>query len=452
MKVYLTLSNRFFFSALLILLIGILTGINNYYFYAHIERSAARNLSQLEAQINAYQNFCIENSITSEQCNLSILVLTKAFSEKAFYNDTIIVKDKNHNVLWEKPTKNWDKIVKSDIEIIFPDETVNKKIEISKSITFNNYMVLISIIRSMTFSISEFIEDVNKRYIAQEDGILILVDGKYKGNKIYTLNGKEFTLNRHHDLKFKTGDKVKQGDIIASGNLFVALDKFINIYWFRTRPAIGFMIFSFLVLYIYRKRELAIKEKQVIFDKEIIEKVVQNPHNDSNEVYNKLKKYDRIINPPVDTLNADTLFDGDIDEVGTKFRKVAEKIVFKVYEKSIGKRDSRLNLNGAIYELNKNGTISDTAKNYLSIVRVYGNLSSHYSEKTISRIEAITVASALLNVIEEIVEKNLLKEDEDAENNNEVITSTRQSKTKGLRIVKKASRKESIDIQNMSIV
>lgn len=418
MKSYLTLSNKYFFITLLILLIGILTGINNYYFYAHIEKSAERNLSQLEIQINSYKDFCIENSITSEQCRKGMLVLTKAFSEKAYYNDTIIIKDPKQNILWEKPISDWDKVVKSDIEIILPDHYINEKIKFNKSITFNNDMVLISIFRSMTFSIVEFIDNVNYKHISQEDGIFKLVDKNYKDNNvIYTIDDKEFILNKYHDFKFKNGDTVKQGDIIASGNIFVALDQFMNIYFLRSRPAIGFMIFSFLILYVYRKRELAIKEEQDIADQVIIETVTQNPHIDSSDVYEKLEKYDYIINPPVNTLNAATLFDGDIDEIGTKFRKVAEKIVFKIYEKSIGKRDFRLDLNEAIYQLNKSGTISDTAKNYLSIVRVYGNLSAHYSEKTISRIEAITVASALLNVIEEIVEKNLLKENDELLNN-----------------------------------
>lgn len=442
MKNYLTLSNKYFFLTLLVLLIGILTGINNYYFYAHIERSSARNLSQLETQIYAYKNYCMENTISSESCQAGLLVLTKAFSEKTYYNNTIIVKDQNQNILWEKPIRDWDKVVKSDIEIMLPNNLINEKIKMNKSITFNNEMVLVSILRSMTFSIVDFIRDINNVEIAEESGIFTIKDKSYGVN--FTINDKEYTLNKHYDFKFKNGDTIKQGDVIATGNIFVALDHFINIYFLRSRPAIGFMIFSFLILYVYRKRELAIKEEQSIADQEIIETVVQNPNIDSSEVYKKLKKYDHIINPPVNTLNADTLFDGDIDEVGTKFRKVAEKIVFKVYEKSIGKRDFRLDLNEAIYQLNKNGTISDTAKNYLSIVRVYGNLSSHYSEKTISRIEAITVASALLNVIEEIVEKNLLKEDENIEKYNENITSTVHSKAKGLRIVKKASHKEAI--------
>lgn len=448
MKKYFKLSNKYCFVTLLILLIAILTGINNYYFYEHAKRSAARNVSQLETQVNKYRDYCIENKITSEQCHIGILVLTKAFSEKAYYNDTIVVKDSDKNILWEKPIRHWDKVVKSDIEIILPNNIINEENKIFKSVTFNNEMVLTSIVRSMTFSIAEFVSDVKYKEIAEENGVFNLVDNnRDQDNVIYTLNNKEFTLNKHHDFKFKNGDTIKQGDVIASGNLFVALDQFVNIYFFRSRPTIGFMIFSFLILYIYRKRELIINDEQNIADQQIIKIVDRKSNIDFTDVCDKLRKYDNIINPPVNTLNADTLFDGDIDEVGTKFRKVAEKIVFEVYEDKIGARDFRLDLNEAIYQLNKNGTISDAAKNYLSIVRVYGNLSSHYSKKTISRNEAITVASALINVIDEIVEKNLLREHDqslvnqmDIENTKADLTNSNHlAHAKGLRIVKKVS-------------
>ena len=147
---------------------------------------------------------------------MGILVLTKAFSEKAYYNDTIVIKDADKNILWEKPIRDWDKVVKSDIEIILPQNLINEKIEISKSLTFNNKMVLISIVRSMTFSIAEFIDEINNKIVAEENGNFNILDKNYKGNNvIYTINSKEFTLNKHHYFKFKNGDIVKKGDIIA---------------------------------------------------------------------------------------------------------------------------------------------------------------------------------------------------------------------------------------------
>ena len=59
-------------------------------------------------------------------------------------------------------------------------------------------------------------------------------------------------------------------------------------------------------------------------------------------------------------------------------------------------------------ELNEKRILSDAAKNYISIVRVYGNISSHYSDNVICKEEAIAIASSLLNVIDEIYERNLL--------------------------------------------
>ena len=67
-----------------------------------------------------------------------------------------------------------------------------------------------------------------------------------------------------------------------------------------------------------------------------------------------------------------------------------------------------MSLATAVYELHEKGILSDTAKNYISIVRVYGNISSHYSDTKICKEEAIAIASSLLNVIDEIYEKNLL--------------------------------------------
>lgn len=135
------------------------------------------------------------------------------------------------------------------------------------------------------------------------------------------------------------------------------------------------------------------------------------PH--SNNIMNtsiikdKITKYDNILNPPINALKFENLFD-DLDTIGTKFRKVTEKIIFQVYENQIGKKPLKMTLSNAIYELHKEGILSDTARNYISIVRVYGNISSHYSDSVICKEEAIAIASSLLNVIDEIYEKNLL--------------------------------------------
>ena len=42
------LTNIYFFIGVIILLVAVLTGINNFYFYVHVERSSNRNAEQLE--------------------------------------------------------------------------------------------------------------------------------------------------------------------------------------------------------------------------------------------------------------------------------------------------------------------------------------------------------------------------------------------------------------------
>ncbi len=404
---YFSLSNKYFFIFILVVLIGILSGINNYYFYAHVERSAARNLSQLTSQINSYYDSCKKNNIAISQCYNDIVLLTQAFSEGAYYNDTMTVKDNNNNFIWEKPTQEWDKVVKSDIEIYLPPNYSAEDLTIKKSITFNNYLVFISIIRSMTFSIVEFLEDINKKYYANSNGVFEVIKKDKKDNTYVRLDNKVFKFNKYYIFHKKNKDIVNKGELLVSGNIYVAMHNFLNIYWYRSRPALGFLVFSFLILYLYQKREFKILEEEEKKDQEIIENV-RKTKIEEEDIYEKLKKYDAIINPPVNTLNAENLFTGDIDEIGTKFRKVAEKIVFQVYENSISERPPNLNLSSAIHELNKKSIISESAKNYLSIVRVYGNLSAHYTGEQMSKPEAIAVVSSLMKVIDEIVDKNLL--------------------------------------------
>ncbi len=134
------------------------------------------------------------------------------------------------------------------------------------------------------------------------------------------------------------------------------------------------------ILYLIRKREIQIAQKQIEEDQKILEGAKAHPlTNDISDLTNKLKKYDYILNPPVNTIQTDTLFENDLEEIGTKFRKVTEKIIFQLYSHYIGELYPGLSLSTAIYELHKKNLLSDSAKNYLSVVRVYGNISSHFS-------------------------------------------------------------------------
>jgi hypothetical protein len=347
-----SLTNKYIFYGILFILVFILTGINNYYFYAHIERASYRNAKQLKTILEDNYKYCIKNN-SEDSCKNNLISITQSFSVKAYYNDSILIKEGN-TILWEKPKKDWDKIVKSDIII----NLYKNKVDINYKVLFSTNMVFISVIRSMTFSFAEFSE------VAYEQGI------------------KE------------------------------AINKLNNIYWYRSRPFIGFMVFTFLLLYFYRKKELQQIEEEKKQDEKVRINVVNNIsiHNDIKiNIINDISLYSHIISPPINLSSIDELLKNDLDMLGTKFRKAAEKVVFQVYEEHISKDVLGVNLSKAINKIHHNGLISDNAKNYLDIIRVYGNMSAHYSDNTISKEEAMVVISSLNNVLNELSSKNLIE-------------------------------------------
>lgn len=357
-KEQLSLSNKYFYWSIFIFLIAILTGINNYYFYKHVERTAYRDTTQLKELLQLQIKLCIQNNILIDECNNNLIQNTIVFANTAYYNLKTEIKDFDQKIIWNKPEKDWDRVSHSEIIITLPHENDFSDFGYQGKANFDIPLFIGSIFKSMTFSITDF----------------------YK-------------------ITYDFGMKE-------------AINKFNTIYWYRSRPAIGFAIFTYLILWLSRKRTFKLEELQEKEDSKIKETFQKDLKNNvevqnTNIIQNRFTQYDAIFNPPINTLKFENLFD-DLDTIGTKFRKVTEKIIFKVYEEQIGKRPLRMSLSTAVYELHEKGILSDTAKNYISIVRVYGNISSHYSDSTICREEAIAIASSLLNVIDEIYEKNLL--------------------------------------------
>ena len=353
-----SLTNKYFYWFIFIILIMILTGINNLYFYKHVERTAYRDTTQLKELLQLQIKLCIQNNISINECNDNLIQNTAVFANTAYYNLKTEIRDFNNKIIWEKPEKDWDRVSHSEIIITLPHKNDFSDFKYQGKANFDIPLFIGSVFKSMTFSVTDF----------------------YKVT--YDLGMKE------------------------------AINNFNTIYWYRSRPAIGFAIFTYLILWISRKRTYKLEELQEKEDSKIKETFQEDLKNkldiqNTSIIKNKIAKYDAILNPPINTFKFENLFD-DLDTIGTKFRKVAEKIIFKVYEDQIGKKTLKMSLATAVYELHEKGILSDTAKNYISIVRVYGNISSHYSDTKICKEEAIAIASSLLNVIDEIYEKNLL--------------------------------------------
>lgn len=350
-----SLRNRYFYWSTFVFLITILTGINNYYFYSHVDKSSKRDVRQLKIILEEQIQYCRKNGMRVDECNELLELTIINFGKNAYYNDKLTINGK----IIPKEREYNDKVVISNININLFQNNKYEGYEYNSEIIFDKYLYLDSIFRSMTFSIKDIMN------ITYNDG------------------------------------------------LKKALESFDISYFYRSRPVIGFAIFAYLILWLSRKRTYKLEELQEKEDskiKEIFQEDLKNniEIKNTNIIQNKFTQYDAILNPPINTLNFENLFD-DLDTIGTKFRKVTEKIIFKVYEEQIGKKPLKMSLSNAVYELHEKGILSDTARNYISIVRVYGNISSHYSDSTICREEAIAIASSLLNVIDEIYEKNLLK-------------------------------------------
>lgn len=426
-KDQLSLSNKYFYWSLFILLISILTWINNYGFYSHVERTSVRTVVQFEKNLlELIDNYPNQNK---EEIQQLIIKLASRWQHFSYYNNGIELILLNNERKSLQDTKNWDNSTSSRF-LIDIKKLINKEEGgfIVESLT-SKKQVFNSIISSMTFSIVDMYNDLfssktspfnGKVYIKNRDkvndGIIVINNNSTDIEKKYLLivdennNIKEISLSPYEEIKIKDGSTVLKGQQLSEGSIHTLIYNIENLYWLRSRTTIGFAIFTYLILWLSRKRTYKLEELEYKEDDKLLDEFKEGLNNNiaKTSIKDKIEKYDSILNPPINTLTYEDLFDKDLDTIGTKFRKIAEKIIFQVYQLQIGPIPYRLSLSTAIYELNQRRILSDAAKNYISIVRVYGNISSHYSDSVICKEEAIAIASSLLNVIDEIYEKNLL--------------------------------------------
>lgn len=408
---YFTLTNKYFYWGVFIVLIGIFTSINNYGFYSYAESSSKKAVRQFKTIIlSIIDNYPNEDK---EKIQKLIIDIATKWEENSHYNNGIELKLLNNEIKILKETENCRTGSKFIIDI---KKLLNEKedwIKIDSNLTVFN-----TVIKSMTFSLYDIYDDIFHKYTAPFDGKVFIEDGERKIKLVIKGNDDEKVqkLNPYSDIIVRNGINIKKDDLLAKGSIHVAINK-INTYWYRSRIAICFAIFIYLILWLSRKRtykllELQEKEEDRLkeeFEKKAVTISLDERNKLSHQIKEKIVQFESIINPPINHLNIEDIFEKELDTIGTKFRKVTEKIIFEVYRNKIGELPYRISLSQAVEELNRKQFLSDTSKNYLTIVRMYGNISSHYSNNPeITKEEAISIASALMNVIEEIYDKNLL--------------------------------------------
>lgn len=275
-KSKLPLTNKYVYFGAIILLVAILTGINNFYFYDHIERSTERNAAQLEKIIKNEIYFCRKNRISGIRYRNNIEAIVKKFASTAYYNDKIILKHEKKGLVWKKPSHEWDKVAKSDIEIIIPKLKSKNPLYFDVKTTYSTFLFFQSVIRSMTFSI---IPDISKKIIDNNTTNLtdkekmIYEDLENKKDKLDNLKEDakkylkmeyESTLTAEDDKKYTDIKKEIQKYQLSHEEyeLYYKLKKqirkntlFISTYWYRSRPALGFALFAIILIWLVRRRE-----------------------------------------------------------------------------------------------------------------------------------------------------------------------------------------------------
>jgi len=282
-------TNSYFLIGFTVILVLILTLINNYYFYTHVERSTYRDAAQLESILRDEIEFCNKNIISEKRYIENIKAIVKNFAKYAYYNDTIILKHENIGILWKKPTNDWDKIVTSHIEIILPELNSENHLYYKVYSKFDSYLYFISVVRSMTFSVFDkgakfFITTVIteeerktfdalhkklQRYKSIAKSFNELIGKKYKN--ILTDEEKKVYTNLEHELLANT---ISETEIESYETLKSKIEKStlsksdIKTALYRSRPTIGFTLFVIILAWFFRHRELQRREIEKELEKE----------------------------------------------------------------------------------------------------------------------------------------------------------------------------------------
>ncbi len=350
------LTNKYFFIGFIVFLVGILTAINNYYFYAHVERSGYRNASQLESILKDEIVFCKKNRISGKRYRKNMEKIVENFSKKAYYNDSIVLTHETKGLIWRKPEKKWDKIVTSHIYILIPKIKSENSLYYYVTVNFHWSQYFTSILRSMTLSVfdkgTKVFNDGNVSVIEQEiykelkskkdifDQKLQDLDKLYKDTNItseilqeYGKKKKQILDNMFSNLDiaqfYKLKKEITKSKITSSD---------IEVAWYRSRPAIGFAIFTVILIWLFRRRELeVVKTEQKLEQEKKNKKILETTfgvkeQNEDIELYeaimsNDITKLQKIksINPTMNILKFNALIEHTEQEKLERLEILIEK-------------------------------------------------------------------------------------------------------------------------------
>ncbi|MBU1658898.1 ankyrin repeat domain-containing protein [bacterium] len=307
------ITNNYFFVGFIIVLVGILTGINNYYFYDHVKSTVERNAFQLESILKDEIEFCRNNRISGKRYRENIEIIVRNFAKNAYYNNELVLRHEEEGVLWERPIPDWDNVTSSKIEIVLPKLKSDHPLYYNVNVEFDIGQYFISVIRSMTLSVFDKGEKFFNSFfvVSNEDKQEFkeleekLEAGKKKKEDI------NFRLKEEYKKKIKDDEQLAKLNSELSRKILSAIEyenykklkeKIINssdaeVIWKRSRPALGFTIFAIILAWFFRRREIQRIELEIELEKEkknreILDTFRTPEQNDDMDLYDAVMKND----------------------------------------------------------------------------------------------------------------------------------------------------------------
>ena len=442
------LTNKYIFWSIILSVVVVLTTVNNYYFYQYMKYLSVQDSIKLKKQLELIAKDCDENNITNSICERFLIDSVYNWSSRSIYNRSLQLTTHDGEITHIKDLA-YKRAIGSNIKIdigLFFNSNPNAYQDNSQE-DVSLIQILPTVYRSITLSLGDVYKSLTKENKATADGKIVDLENRYIIIEHADKTMDKIKINKYDTLYVKNGDIVKAKQLLVVGNIHSALNTFTRMFP-RSRPFLGYLLIVFILLTISKKREVAYQNSIALIEeeKEKVQKQFEEEirkindeaakkldtfkkiEEEENHVCKQFSKFDNILNPPVNTINIKDLLNSNLNFVGTAFRQVLEKIIFKIYDDNMADRDPKINLGTAIYTLEKKNIITKQLAQTLHAVRIYGNDFTHYSDKSATKTEALVAAMNLLSILEEI--ESIY-----------IDTPTQTKKQSGLKIVKKAEKR-----------
>jgi len=357
MNIKINLNNNLTFSILLLIVIYVLTYVNNYFFYSYVKIRDYQEIRFLAKTIHFNVDKCMINKKNKVECINDIEV----YLEKIKPHCTLHLSTIKYNLIKKRHQNRNLVYIPKYLQHI---DSIDENLYISKKSVPN---IFLATFRSITFSVIDFIEKAYKE--GWKEAVSWYYQEKIYLRSVHVLVFAFFAYIVFFLLRIK--QKNYQNLIQEQDNRIVKLSK--NIYDFK-------------------RQEKEFKD------------TLNTLKSVSINLQEKMQKYNEIINPPIDILKYEDLLNLDPESIIFKCRKVLEKLISQLYLSKFNNRDLR-NLNDMIFVLKKEEILNQKSASYANTIRAFGNISAHPSLQNpveFTKEDAKIISNALILFIDEL--------------------------------------------------